>query len=179
MRFRGVAWQTGACWLFPSTPSGWDIKLPGILDGEFNYFFGRKVLAHGWVNQSNSRRGSRWDGLSWSSVLLAGFLLLHLLASLVFCILIQCDFIWKLHMQWDITLFQMKPDCSCVGNIVKLHLGDNSKLFPGPRLSLYLLFLPAMGMCAGCPNVLLWKVVVIQSQNCLQLIWYTHAHPFW
>lgn len=46
-----------------------------------------------------------------------------------FCILIQCNFICRLHMQWDITLFQVKLDCSCIGNVVKPH-SDNTKRFP-------------------------------------------------
>lgn len=108
------------------------------------------MLACGWINQSICRRGSRWDGPSWSSVSLAGFSLLHLLANPVFCILLQCDFIWKLHMQWDITLFQVKLDCSCIGSVVKLHLGDNSKYFPD--FWVCILFFSAVWMCAGMPK---------------------------
>lgn len=94
-------------------------------------FFGRKMLAHGWINWSSSGRRRGWEGLCWISVLLAGFSLLFLLAGLVFCILILCDFIWKFHMQWDITLlFQMKLDCSYIGSIAELQRGDNAKYFP-------------------------------------------------
>lgn len=181
MRFRG--------WLDKGVRAGSSHPPPragtsdflAFLDGEFNYLiiFGRKMLACGWINQSICRRGSRWDGLSWSSVSLAGFSLLHLLASPVFCILLQCDFIWKLHMQWDITLFQVKLDCSCIGSVVKLHLGDNSKYFPDLSRVCISYFSLQCQCVLGCSNMLLWKAVVIQLQSCLLLIFLpSHAHPF-
>lgn len=134
----------------PIHPLGWDMRLSSILDGDFNYFCGRKMLAHGWINWSSSGRCKGWDGLSWISLLLAGFLL-FLLAGLFFCILILCDFIWKFHMQWDITLFQKKLDCSYAGNMVKLQLGDNVKYFPDLAWVRISYFSPAMQMHAGKP----------------------------
>lgn len=146
---------------FPVHPSGWDIRLSSILDGVFNYFCGRKMLAHGWINWSSSGRHRGWDGLSWISLLLAGFSLLFLLAGLVFCVLILCDFIWKFHRQWDITLFQMKLDCSYIGNIVKLQLGDKAKYFPDLAWVHISYFSPQCECVLESPSLLLWKVVLI------------------
>lgn len=78
----------------PIHPLGWDMRLSSILDGDFNYFCGRKMLAHGWINWSSSGRCKGWDGLSWISLLLAGFLL-FLLAGLFFLYL---DTVW-LHLK--------------------------------------------------------------------------------
>lgn len=119
------------------------------------------MLARSWINWSSSGRRKGWDGLSWISVLLAGFSLLFLLAGLVFCILILSDFIWKFHMQWDITLLQMKPDCSYIGNIVKLQLGDNAKYFPDLAWARLSCFSPQCKHVLESPSLLLWKVVLI------------------
>lgn len=151
-------WRMSA---LPTRPSGWDIRLSSILDGDFNYFCGRKMLAYSWINWSSSGRCRGWDGLSWFSVLLAGFSLPFLLASLVFCILILCDFIWKFHMQRDITLFQTKLDCSYIGNIVEVQLGDNGKYFPD-LIWVHISYFSLQCECMlESPSLLLWKVVLI------------------
>jgi len=119
------------------------------------------MLAHGWINWSSSGRRRGWEGLSGISVLLAGFSLLFLLAGLFFCILILCDFIWKFHMQWDITLlFQMKLNCSYIGNIVELQLGNNAKYFPDCAW-IHFCFSPQCKRVLERPSLLLLKVVLI------------------
>lgn len=70
----------------PIHPLGWDMRLSSILDGDFNYFCGRKMLAHGWINWSSSGRCKGWDGLSWISLLLAGFLLFLLAGLFFYCV---------------------------------------------------------------------------------------------
>lgn len=149
MRFSG--WLDSGVHVGSSTPLGWDIRLSGILVGEFNYFLVERcwlvvVLTRAVLEETADEMGSSGTLFYW-----LGSFLLHLLASSVFCILIQCDFIWKLHMEWDITLFQMKLDCSCIGNVVKLHLGDNNKYFPDLAWVCIFYFFPAVCLCAGMP----------------------------
>lgn len=91
MRFRG--WLDSGVHVGSSTPLGWDIRLSGILVGEFNYFLVERcwlvaVLTRAVLEEAADEMGSSGTLFYW----LAPSCYIYWQVQF-FCILIQCDFI--------------------------------------------------------------------------------------
>lgn len=145
-----MAWQRGVCRLFPSTPWAGTWDFPAFLMETSIIFVVERCwlmvgLTEAVLEDARDEMGSLGSLFYW----LASYYFYWPVCF--FCILILCDFIWKFHMQWDITLFQKKLDCSYAGNMVKLQLGDNVKYFPDLAWVRISYFSPAMQVHAGKP----------------------------
>lgn len=178
-----MAWQRGVCQLFPSAPRAGTSDFPAFLTETLIIF----VVERCWLTAGLTEAVLEDTGDEMGSL----GALFYWLASLcyfywpvqVFCILILCDFIWKFHMQWDITLFQMKLDCSYIGNIVKLQLGDNAKYFPDLSWVHISCFSLQCERVLESPSLLLWRAVLILFTELppadLFLSPIVRTHPFW
>lgn len=156
-----MAWQRGLCWVFPSVFWTGTSDFPEFLMETLISFVAERCwLMAGLTEAVLEDAGDEMCCLGSLFYWLASLYYFYWPVR-VFCILILCDFIWKLHVRWDITLFQMKLDCSYIGNVIRLQLGDNAKYFPDLTWVHISYFSQQCERVLESPSPLLWKVVLI------------------
>ena len=156
-----MAWQRGVCWLFPSTPwAGTSEFRAFLMETLIIFVVERCWLTAGLTEAVLEDTGGEMGSLGSLFYWLASLYYFHWPVHF-FCIFIVCDFIWTFHIPWDITFFQMKLDCSCIGNAVKLQLGDNAEYFADLAWVRISYFSLQCKRVLESPSLLLWKVFLI------------------